>query len=365
MQANIWLAGFALVNIVVILSSLLIWSYVARRGDWIDDLIVEGRSGRALGTWLMRQYRLRRQITLPILGVVTGCLFLVIVREDLSEFADVGAMSFVSVAWTSFLAGNSLFWLFVAPHATWTIARSYRLALWWYDPASTPGLRALSEGLGFTAVVLVSATALTAICGFVAPSTVQIPAVRLLLVLIFTTLICALILSVVIPLDQIRRVIRRLQGRLFESTGVEDTAAWIKRHVRGFPRGTPSVQARQASAGLAVRYLNDGAVSRSHSGSYYSGFTHSRAVLIGIRREAKSQSGGRGPSTTKSTNRGSIIDFYRSRHSSLWLLMGRRSCHCVRTTYRRMEDFSSASQLPLPCWRGGDGCRVLTRAAAR
>ncbi len=203
----LWTWAFATVNFIVIMASVGSWVFVARRSDEIDRLISDPLEQHRVGMWLVRHYSLGRQIPLPAFGLLSSICYLGIFHGAVQSTVDVTVVSFISVAWTSLLAGNALHWLFVAPSIVGRIRKVKGLALRWFDPASTPGLLALSRGTGFSAVTLVAGAAGVALIGFVAPNTAQIGPVQVLLIAFFAVLMSAIVLSGLRPLLQIRWLI--------------------------------------------------------------------------------------------------------------------------------------------------------------
>lgn len=116
--------------------------------------------------WLARTLRLSRQLVPSAAGVV-----FTVVPTYLAFRMNGGTalLVYLPSAWTGFLGGDVLYWLFCAAGAPFRIRRCRNLRLTWIDPACTPGIVSLckiyiliSAGVGIGVVLIeVSAIALS------------------------------------------------------------------------------------------------------------------------------------------------------------------------------------------------------------
>lgn len=204
-----WLWGFAAINFIVLLASIGAWTVVARRTADLDHLVNDTRDAALVSRWLNRKLSFVLQAPPPVFSAIAGATFIYLVQEPLSPFLQISLASYLSVIWTSFIAGNSLYWLYVAPGMVSVIARCDQLHLWWQNPAMTPALRALSDGLAFSATAVLAGGMSVTFLGFYGPQTVQAPLIQVVLIGFFVVVMMSAVQVVLAPTIYIYAIIRR------------------------------------------------------------------------------------------------------------------------------------------------------------
>ncbi len=203
-----WLWGFASVDFIIILASVGAWTFVARKTDDIDNLVNDPSDAAVVSSWLDRWLSWQRQAAAPLLSASGAFLFLLFAQEPLSPFLHVSLASYLSVIWTAVIGGNALYWLYVAPGMVGAIAKCSNLSLWWQNPAMTPALRVLSDGLAFAASALLAGGFCITFLGFFGPQTIQVPLIQLVLVGFFIVVMLSAVQVVLAPTLHIYRIIR-------------------------------------------------------------------------------------------------------------------------------------------------------------
>jgi hypothetical protein len=126
-----WLASFAFIDMLMLIAANSAWSYVGSLSLW-------------------------QQMIIPIGGCLAGLAFVRLVSAEMSTIVEIGLASYASVALTSLIGGNVVYWLWVAPGLVRRLHRAGALETRWQDPASTPGVTMIAEGLGLSALFLLA-----------------------------------------------------------------------------------------------------------------------------------------------------------------------------------------------------------------
>ena len=186
-----WLAVFSLIDALMLVAANSTWTFVGERADLVDDMLKAAKGAEQVSTWLDRRLSARQQLPLPLIGLIFGPIFLKIISHQMTSIVEIGFPSYVSVAFTSFVGGNVCYWLWVAPGLPKRMHKVGRLTTRWQDPASTPGIRMIAEGLGLSALFLLGGAMSISVAGFIVPGVTKLTLLNLLLdaffVLVFAT----------------------------------------------------------------------------------------------------------------------------------------------------------------------------------
>jgi hypothetical protein len=142
-----WLAIFAGTQIGSLAAGRLLWGRLVRDMPLIADMIPDEQADHKLARWVRRAYSIPGQTFVGCAVAVLGTFVLwhssrVVIHAGL----ELGAMSYLSVAWTSFMGGLLLYAFVLNTLFTLMLSKCGPLVLDPWDPASTPGLRTLSLG---------------------------------------------------------------------------------------------------------------------------------------------------------------------------------------------------------------------------
>jgi len=186
-----WLSAFSLINMLMLVAANVTWTFVGGRADRIDGILKSSPRSGDVAAWLDRRLSARQQLVLPSAGCISSAMFLAFIGPHLNSIVEIGAASYVSVAFTSFIGGNVCYWLWVAPGLPKKMFEAGGLTTRWQDPASTPGIRLVAEGLGLSALFLLGGAIGISVAGFIVPGVTRLPALNYLLdaffVLVFAT----------------------------------------------------------------------------------------------------------------------------------------------------------------------------------
>ena len=185
-RAMVWFAGFGACVALMFLSAWVAWTFAGERAHLVDNMIVHRSERVNIACWLARFMVYRRQLILPLIGVISAPIYLYLVRGSLEKTVAVAFPSYVMVSWTSFVGGNVLYWLWVAPGVAKRVYQCTELNLRWQDPASTPGMRLLADGYGLSALFVLSGVFSISVLGFFLPKATVSKAELYLLFTFFT-----------------------------------------------------------------------------------------------------------------------------------------------------------------------------------
>jgi hypothetical protein len=153
-----WLVAFALVDIGALAAALYVWQRLSAGFNGIVTLLPSDARKRALAdwfyAWFSNWWQIASGVTAGVLGVVVLHASVPIVRSQL----EISAISYMSVAWTCFLGGLALYALVLVTRLAFKLETLGPLDLDPWEPASTPGVRSMSEGyvLALGATVILS-----------------------------------------------------------------------------------------------------------------------------------------------------------------------------------------------------------------
>jgi hypothetical protein len=165
----------------------------------MDDLVIAPPKQDDIVRWLASAMSGRRQLIVPLFGVIAGPIFLYLIRTQLEHVVAVTPPSYLMVSWTSFIGGNVAYWLWTAPGIGKRLYKCHPLKLRWQDPAATPGLRLLVDGLALSAMFLMAGVVSISGLGFWLPSILVVPAARYLLYVFFFVAVCTSLRVAVVP----------------------------------------------------------------------------------------------------------------------------------------------------------------------
>lgn len=212
-RALMWFVSFGLANSLMLLAALTAWTFVAERMYLVDAVLKRSPTRASVTYWLANSMAHRRQSILPIIGATLGPAFLSAIQNQLNAIIKIAPTSFLIVAWTGFIGGNVLYWLWVAAGVAKQIQRCPQLSLRWHDPANTPGLRLLGEGYFLSALFLLAGVITISVLGFWLPRVVEIPALLWLLYSFFALSVLTSLRIMAIPFYWIWRIVTHAKAR--------------------------------------------------------------------------------------------------------------------------------------------------------
>jgi hypothetical protein len=149
-----WLFAFSLITFLAMLGGWWAWRTLALVGPAIDELISLSPRKSSFLDWFRNRTRPGPQLAFSSICTVLGVILLSQVVDPLKDVVEINAISFLMVAWTSFIGGNCVYWGITIGEMALRIYSCETLKLQWYDPASTPGLAALSGMYVYMAAAL-------------------------------------------------------------------------------------------------------------------------------------------------------------------------------------------------------------------
>lgn len=203
-----WTVALVATTFVMSLAANAAWTYVDRRGEMIDGVFNRNAKTR-IQSWFTRSYKAWKQWVTISVSVVAAIVFLIAFRSQIEVEVSLPFASYFTVAWTTWVGANCLYWMVVAPTVIRAMSESRALKLYWFDPATTPGLRMLAKGVSWAGVCLALGSLAIFALGFIAPETVRVKAVSILLLAIAAVAVILLIQSSVVPLIYIVKMAER------------------------------------------------------------------------------------------------------------------------------------------------------------
>jgi hypothetical protein len=233
-RAPLWFLGLGATAALTIVAAQAAWAFGGDRLHMVEEILEHSPQRVQVNAWLLRQ--MAYQSILPIFGVVAGPIFLYMVRQQLSRIVEVAPPSYIMVAWTSFLGGHVLYWLWAATGLPKQLARSTCLSLRWQDPAGTPGIRVLADAYGLSSLFLLLGVIALGGLGFLVPRTTSVGPILTLLYIFFAVSVATSLRVGLIPLCWIwqitirekRRSLTRINARLPLPFGRQHVTASVK-----------------------------------------------------------------------------------------------------------------------------------------
>jgi hypothetical protein len=144
--AWLWLSLFATVPIPVLGTAAHSWHRLLCHSSEISSLFGSRAKQGQLADWFRRCYSIRLQVICAVIPSLAGLLLLAISEKPLRGLLEIRLVSYISVGWTAFLGGLVIYTLAVFTLLAYKIEGLEPENLDPWDPAFTPGLRALSGG---------------------------------------------------------------------------------------------------------------------------------------------------------------------------------------------------------------------------
>jgi hypothetical protein len=154
----VWLLVFAVINLLAMLGGWWAWKMLALAGPDIDDLISISPQKTSFLTWFHHRTQPTPQLFFSAGFIALGIYLLSRVVVPLEGAVQIRFVSYVMVAWSSFVGTNCVYWGETIAELAFRLYLCGKLKLQWYDPASTPGLTAISGGYVYTATALIGIT---------------------------------------------------------------------------------------------------------------------------------------------------------------------------------------------------------------
>lgn len=206
-RAMIWFAGFGLSVALMLIAAMKTWTFATERGNLLDELTTSAPHKLDVAAWMDRSMAHYRQLLLPVIGAIGGPIYLYMVKKQLEHLVAISGPSYLLIGWVGFVGGIDLYWLWVATGVPKRLYTCGDLELRWQDPASTPGLRLLSDAYGISALFLLAGVAAISVLGFVLPSDLASPGALYLLLTFFAVAMCTSIRVAIIPFFWIWRIV--------------------------------------------------------------------------------------------------------------------------------------------------------------
>jgi hypothetical protein len=204
-RALLWFAGFGIADALMLLAAVTLWTFGAERLYLVDAILEKSPNRVSVTRWLARAMDHRQQLRLPLVGATLGPIYLAATQHQLIPIVEVGPTSFLMTSWTGFIGGSVVYWLWVVPGAARKIYRCPQLSLRWHDPASTPGLRVIGEGMFLSALFLLAGVVTISMLGFCA--------ILLLLYFFFALSVATCLRLTAVPFYWIWRIATRAKAR--------------------------------------------------------------------------------------------------------------------------------------------------------
>lgn len=159
---NVALWFTSCLSFAILACAMVGWAIWARRGAWVDEMVDEDTS-RKMARWLTRVYAFQ-WVGLIVASALLLLLFALVPK--FGAFLPASALAWLVVAELIVIAGTVLYLSVLLPGLFSRIVEigAERLKLYKYEPASTPGLRLMTDAIGlassFLLIALVFATAL-------------------------------------------------------------------------------------------------------------------------------------------------------------------------------------------------------------
>jgi hypothetical protein len=148
-QAVAWLIALSGLDTITLLLGWRTWSLFSRAGPSIDDLLVTCTGRDQLAAWLAAALSVKRQIAWSVLVAAAALILLRLTQPAVEANLEMSLVSYVAVAWTGAIGGNSIYWLIALSEFGRQVLLRRDLNLVWHSPASTPAIAELSDTFGF------------------------------------------------------------------------------------------------------------------------------------------------------------------------------------------------------------------------
>ncbi len=141
-----WLAIFAATQTAALISGRILWGRLMRDIPIIVEMLPGKEADHKFASWVHAWCKAPFQAIAGGAIAVLGMYVLWLSSPVVGRQLELGPVSYLSVAWTSFMGGLLLYAFLLATLLMFKISSCGPLELDLWDPASTPGLRTLSHG---------------------------------------------------------------------------------------------------------------------------------------------------------------------------------------------------------------------------
>lgn len=116
------------------------WRWTAVLAEGVSDLLAASAERRAFLGWLRTRCRLVPQFAAGTVGAVLTALLVYAMSHQNTDSVAVSAWIYVSCAWTGFIGGGVVYWLYTLAEVPLRLHRCGDLQMAWLDPAHTPAI---------------------------------------------------------------------------------------------------------------------------------------------------------------------------------------------------------------------------------
>ncbi|MHB8776673.1 MAG: hypothetical protein ACYC6R_02785 [Anaerolineales bacterium] len=148
-----WLLYLVLLNYCLFEFPKNTWSRLIAISDLVDEMLETDENKRQYIAWMKWRLSLRTQVLLSILGGITGIVATTSAIPLLTGTSVFYVAFYMSLLITGALGINAVYWLWGVPLQIRRLSQFSSLRLTWNNPVGTPGIRAQSQLLGFSAVL--------------------------------------------------------------------------------------------------------------------------------------------------------------------------------------------------------------------
>jgi hypothetical protein len=145
-QAWAWLTIFAVTQAGALIAARVLWGRLVRDMPDVVRMLPAPNYDRELAKWIHSWCSIPLQSAVALLPAALGTYVLWLASPTVGPRLELGPVSYISVALTSFMGGLVLYVFIMATLILTKIQRCGPLILDTWEPASTPGLRTLSRG---------------------------------------------------------------------------------------------------------------------------------------------------------------------------------------------------------------------------
>ena len=150
-----WLTIFAVTQTGALLAARVLWGRLVRDMPIIAMMLPDEPSERKFATWINSWCSAKLQMVAGFALGGLGAFVLWLASPTVGQHLELGLVSYITVAWTSFMGGLILYAFVMATLITYEIGNCGLLILDQWDPANTPGLRTLSRGYIYCLCLLI------------------------------------------------------------------------------------------------------------------------------------------------------------------------------------------------------------------
>ncbi|TYK53270.1 hypothetical protein [Actinomadura decatromicini] len=116
------------------------WRWTAVLAEGVSDLLAVSAERRAFLAWLRTRRRFVPQLAAGAGGAVMSSLLVYAMSHQDTDSVAVSAWIYISCAWTGFVGGGVVYWLYTLAEVPLRLHRCGDLQMAWLDPAHTPAI---------------------------------------------------------------------------------------------------------------------------------------------------------------------------------------------------------------------------------